>query len=52
MGDGDGWEDVTWLAVVALAALAARFSGDWTRWIDASVAMIALLAWGYRELRF
>ena len=52
MGDGGWAEDMTWLAVVCLAALATRFSSDWTRWIDATVALIALLAWGYRELRF
>ena len=46
------WEDVTWLLVVALAATGARFSADWTRYLDCTVALIALFAWGYRELRF
>jgi hypothetical protein len=37
-----------WLTVCILAGVGARFSDDWTQWLDIVAAFIALIGW-YRE---
>lgn len=36
-----------WFVVATLCAIAARFSSDWTRYLDATAAIIATYAWLY-----